>query len=208
MITAIDNYGEIYFSLLQNNSNNQIIELFLTYMVSLLDEQRKRWRNDTVFQLDGASWHTSRETIEVIERLKIPIIISAPYSYDAAPIERFFAYLKRGNLNPDGLSLTKSKYFDLFLILVEYLENVVRIIYERIAVLKKSHIVMYFYHATFEAWKYLDNRKLWAMLIESWSFSCMPWCDTDSSLWYSMQLWRSNFDLIAVRWICWCVKDA
>ena len=160
MITAIDNYGEIYFSLLQNNSNNQIIELFLTYMVSLLDEQRKGWRNDTVFQLDGASWHTSRETIEVIERLKIPIIISAPYSYDAAPVERFFAYLKRGNLNPDGLPLTKSKYFDLFLILVEYLENVVSIIYERIAALKKSHIVMYFYHATFEAWKYLDNRKL------------------------------------------------
>ena len=78
-------------------------------MVSLLDEQRKGWRNDTVFQLDGASWHTSRETIEVIERLKIPIIISAPYSYDAAPVERFFAYVKRGNINPDGFQNPKNK---------------------------------------------------------------------------------------------------
>ena len=47
----------------------------------------------------------------MLERLNIHTIISGPYSYDGAPIELFFACLKRGNLNPDDKPLSKSKYF-------------------------------------------------------------------------------------------------
>lgn len=38
MIAAIDNYGEIYYSLLQANSNNTTIQLFMTHLVKILDK--------------------------------------------------------------------------------------------------------------------------------------------------------------------------
>ena len=47
--------------------------------------------------------------METLERLNIPTIISGPYSYDGAPIELFFATLKKGNLNPNDEQLSKSK---------------------------------------------------------------------------------------------------
>ena len=70
---------------------------------------------------DGAMWHTSNSTIAVYERLNIPVLISAPYSYDGSPIELLFSCLKRGDINPDDLPLTKSKFYLLNLILVGYL---------------------------------------------------------------------------------------
>ena len=63
----------------------------------------------------------SNDTAFALERLKIPHIISGPYSYDAAPIELYFSAIKRGNLNPDNISTSKSKYIIFFLIPVEYL---------------------------------------------------------------------------------------
>ena len=38
MIAAIDNYGKIYYSLLQANSNNTTIQLFMIYLVKILDK--------------------------------------------------------------------------------------------------------------------------------------------------------------------------
>ena len=60
--------------------------------------------------LDGAVWHTSRRSIEVYEQLNIPVLIAGPYAYDGCPIELFFSGLKRGNLNPEFVPLSKSKY--------------------------------------------------------------------------------------------------
>ena len=71
--------------------------------------------------LDGAVWHTSRRSLEVYEELNIPVMVAGPYAYDGCPIELFFSGLKRGNLNPDCVPLSKSKYILLYLILVEYL---------------------------------------------------------------------------------------
>ena len=121
MVTAIDTYGEVYYSLLQANSNNHTFELFLFYLVRILDKQRPAWRKDTIVLLDGAVWHTSKGTMDVLEKFNIPTMISGPYSYDGSAIELFFSCLKRGNLNQDEMPVTKSKYIILFLILVEYL---------------------------------------------------------------------------------------
>ena len=85
-MVGIDNYGEIYYSLLQANSNNTTMGLVLTYLASILTAQRKNWREDTIVLLDGASWHTSGETQETLKRLNMPAIISGPYGYDGAPV--------------------------------------------------------------------------------------------------------------------------
>ena len=81
----------------------------------------KHWQRSHVVLLDGASWHMSNDTSWTLTRLKIPHIISGPYSYDAAPIELYFAAIKRGNMNPDNLPTSKSKFISYLLILVEYL---------------------------------------------------------------------------------------
>ena len=86
MMVGIDNYGEIYYSLLQANSNNTTMGLVLTYLASILTAQRKNWREDTIVLLDGASWHTSGETQETLKRLNMPASISGPYRYDGAPV--------------------------------------------------------------------------------------------------------------------------
>ena len=70
---------------------------------------------------DGAMLHTSNFTIAVYERLNIPVFISVSYSYDGNPIELLFSCLKRRDINPDDLPLTKSKFYLLNLILVGYL---------------------------------------------------------------------------------------
>ena len=46
----------------------------------------------------------------MLERLNIPAIIMGPYGYDAAPVELFFSALKRGNLNPEEMPISKSKF--------------------------------------------------------------------------------------------------
>ena len=38
----------------------------------------------------------------MLKRLGVNFIISAPYSYDSAPVELFFAYFKREMINPNN----------------------------------------------------------------------------------------------------------
>ena len=44
MMTAIDTYGDTYWSLLQANSNGLTMELVLTNLAQILDKERPGWR--------------------------------------------------------------------------------------------------------------------------------------------------------------------
>ena len=57
--------------------------------------------------MDNAPYHSSAETLKTLEELKVPLLMLAPYSYDVAPCELFFAMFKSVDLNPDRLSTTK-----------------------------------------------------------------------------------------------------
>jgi len=52
--------------------------------------------------LDGAAWHRSSGTQELLRHLKIPAMISAPHSFEISPCELVFAALKKGNINPES----------------------------------------------------------------------------------------------------------
>ena len=58
------------------------------------------WREKTVFLLDGASYHRSAEARKCIHHLGMKVVLSAPYSYQSAPAELWFAHFKRGDFNP------------------------------------------------------------------------------------------------------------
>ena len=94
LIAAISTNGDAYFSLTQVNTGKDVKLLFLTELAKLLDAERPLWRKDTLILMDNASYNTSPETRAQIQRLKMPVIHSGPYSYDAAPIERYFGYFK------------------------------------------------------------------------------------------------------------------
>ena len=107
MLVAMDTLGNVYLSLTQTNSNNQMMELFFRQLVVKLDKERKDWRSDTIIILDNARYHSSSGIMRLFESLRIPIIYTGPHSYDFAPCELWFSYFKSANFNPDRLPLGK-----------------------------------------------------------------------------------------------------
>ena len=67
------------------------MEIFFRQLVLKLDAENRRWRTKTIILLDGAPYHTSKTTMDILEELRIPVMILGPHSYDAAPVELFFA---------------------------------------------------------------------------------------------------------------------
>ena len=108
MITALDTNGEVYLSLLQSNSNSQVMELQIRQLVLQLDKQRKNWRDDTVIMLDNAKYHTSASMLNLLEGLNIPVLFTGPHSYAASPIELFFAEFKEADINPRCVPTVRS----------------------------------------------------------------------------------------------------
>jgi len=45
--------------------------------------------------MDNASYNKSPETLEYIQKMKMPMVFSAKYCWSASPCEFFFSYFKR-----------------------------------------------------------------------------------------------------------------
>ena len=87
MIMGIDSNGSVYLSLLQSNSNSQVMDIFFRALVKQLDKERPDWRDDTVIMLDNARYHSSKPTKRLFEALSIPVLYTGPHSYAASPCE-------------------------------------------------------------------------------------------------------------------------
>ena len=72
-----------------------------------LKKQDKDWKERTVFLLDGASYHRSRETRNYLENSGLKVVIGGPYAFAAAPVEHFFSALKSVDLNPENIKTGK-----------------------------------------------------------------------------------------------------
>ena len=79
MIAGTDNFGNLYYALLQANSNADTLRLFFYRLVEILDKENNNWRENTIIQVDGASWHTNNETQALLKFLNIPTMITGPY---------------------------------------------------------------------------------------------------------------------------------
>ena len=94
-----------------------MITLFIEQLVLKLDKENQHWRNGTVILWDGAAYHRAKGTMEMLERLNVPIMMTGPYGYDASPCELFYAAFKQDDVNPGKIALGKS-HFDNVLKLV------------------------------------------------------------------------------------------
>jgi len=81
--------------------------LFFKELAALLDQKRPRWRDNHIILIDNAPYHSSQQTLQYLEELKIPLMFLAPYSYDVAPCELVFAKFKQANINIDNLPVGK-----------------------------------------------------------------------------------------------------
>lgn len=102
MIAALDTNGTVWFCLSHASTDSNVIALFLKHLTDALDVDSPGWCDETVFLWDNAPYHSSSETIKIVNKLGIQVIFSGPYSYSAAPIETLFSGLKLGELNAEG----------------------------------------------------------------------------------------------------------
>ena len=54
VISALDSDGEIFYSLVQGNTNDKIMEIFIQKLVKRLDSIKKEWRKSMVWLFDNA----------------------------------------------------------------------------------------------------------------------------------------------------------
>ena len=94
MIAALDTDGRLYMSLTQFNTDSDVMLMFLSRLANVLSAEDANWRDETYWLLDNASYHRSTEVRKHLLELGVKVILSGTYAYDAAPIERFFAYYK------------------------------------------------------------------------------------------------------------------
>ena len=103
MIAALDTEGEVWFSLAHATTNSDMIALFLQQLIEVLEKEQPGWQEDTVLLWDNATYHTSAETMSVVNRFGLQVLYSGPYSYSAAPVETLFSALKCRELNIECL---------------------------------------------------------------------------------------------------------
>ena len=84
------------------------MQLFLSKLASCLTSKLGAgWRDDIVFVLDGAAYHKSAETRSCLLHLGMNVALSAPYSYQTAVAELWFAHMKKGTWNQDNIKTGK-----------------------------------------------------------------------------------------------------
>ena len=72
-----------------------------------LSKQDKYWQEKTIFLLDSASYHRSKETRNYLANKGVKVVMGGPYAFAAAPIEHYFSALKCVDLNLDCLKTGK-----------------------------------------------------------------------------------------------------
>ena len=94
LIVALDSEGKLYATLLQANSDEDTMVLFLTELIKTLDYEDKEWRKNTILIWDNAGYHEAGEVLSLLKEQKAPVMFLGPYSYQMAPCEMVFAALK------------------------------------------------------------------------------------------------------------------
>ena len=108
MIVAIDTQGKVYAALTQVNTDSDVMVSFLSRLVTVLKAEDRDWLHNTILLTDCAKYHKSAATRKMFKQIGASFIISSPYSYDAAPVELYFSYFKRVQVNPEHLKTGKA----------------------------------------------------------------------------------------------------
>ena len=83
----------------------------------------------------------------MFEALNVPIMFTAPYSYDCCPCELFFALLKSTDINPEKAATGKKAF-----------AQVVQLVHQQVqAISRKPQIMQLWHHVYMHVLRYLDQ---------------------------------------------------
>ena len=99
--------------------------------------------------MDGASYHRSKATMQMLERLRVPVMMTGPYSYDACPAELFFAAFKRDDINPNSVPVSKTHF-----------ETVTRLVVDRCLSIPRFYLILNWHHTLLYTFKYLTFHEI------------------------------------------------
>ena len=149
MFTACDTLGNVYVSLSQSNTNEQMFSLYIQQLVLKLDKERPDWRKNTIITMDGSSYHTAAGTYALFKKLRIPVLLQGPHSYDIAPCELYFAAFKSQDVNPRKVPSTK-----------EHFPKILDLVIKRCLQISKQHVIMNWHHCLLNVYKFLSYKEL------------------------------------------------
>jgi hypothetical protein len=95
LISAITFSGRNYYSLLLGSNNEFVFCRYLTMLSDRLDKDDPDWRKTSVVLMDNSAIHGTQDVLQRIKDLQMPVIWSAPASYEAICIELHFAHVKK-----------------------------------------------------------------------------------------------------------------
>ena len=107
MIAGVDTEGHVYLSLTQVTTDTEMMKMFLSKLAIQLDNEKGNWREDTVFLFDNATYQSNSNIWKHMNHLQMTVIYSGPASYYASVTELLWGFIKRGNLNEQGLATGK-----------------------------------------------------------------------------------------------------
>ena len=93
--------------------------------------------------------HSTEMVQGIYRKLKIPIMIAPPYSWNLVAVEKWHSMFKTGELNPTGKAMTKKGF-----------ENVIQVAVNKAREIRRATIIMIWHHVTLELYRALDMRKL------------------------------------------------
>ena len=100
LIAALDTGGQVYYTLTQANTDQNVMMVYMQHLIRKLDEEDPNWKEHTYVLMDGARYHTGEDIRLFLHKMQIKMIWTAPYCYTTSPIELLFGGLKFGELNP------------------------------------------------------------------------------------------------------------
>ena len=95
---AICTSGRFYCSMSQCNTDSNTYCLFISKLAKKLTKEDRAWRENCLLLIDSARYQTCAESVRHMRALGFRVVVSAPYSYAAAPVEYAFAFLKDRDL--------------------------------------------------------------------------------------------------------------
>jgi hypothetical protein len=63
LIATLDTDGRVFFALTHANTDTDIMIMFISTLCRKLDTEIPNWKDDSIFLLDGAKYHTSEEHV-------------------------------------------------------------------------------------------------------------------------------------------------
>ena len=98
LTASISSEDKLLYAIHSMTNNTDTKVCFLHWLNDSMKITDSRLQANYVLLLDNASYHKTRKVRLCFKHIGIRVIYTAPHSFDYAPVERLFMYLKRVDL--------------------------------------------------------------------------------------------------------------